>query len=245
MNTALTFHRITDKRIIDYEDVTKENLRFLFKKIYQKCESLDNIRTLNSNINNWVLTFDDGFLSDVDFVLPLLKKYKINAIFFITTSYIGKENYMNWEQIKYLSESGAEIGSHSVNHVDMLSLSYKEIQYELNMSRDIIEDNISKKVDSFSFPFGRCNSKVIKEVFKSGYLNCFTSKPSNFNNNENTIPRLAVNSSMSKNDLSKLINNCGKINYTKLFDYNIKNIAKKLLGIKNYWLIRNFIIGQK
>ena len=57
--------------------------------------------------------------------MPMLKLMKINAVFFIVTSSIGKKGYLNEEQIVNLSKTGMTVGSHSVNHFDMTSLNKK------------------------------------------------------------------------------------------------------------------------
>lgn len=75
-----------------------------------------------------MLTFDDGNESDHRYVLPLLEKYDMKAVFAIVGEYSDKytaeaEKHptarypnMTWSQIKELHESGrAEIQSHSWN----------------------------------------------------------------------------------------------------------------------------------
>lgn len=74
-----------------------------------------------------LLTFDDGALSSYNRVFPLLKQYKIPAVFAIPTSWIngntkdayeayGKGNLMTWPQMREMVASGyAEFVSHSDN----------------------------------------------------------------------------------------------------------------------------------
>ncbi|MEJ2898160.1 poly-beta-1,6-N-acetyl-D-glucosamine N-deacetylase PgaB [Acinetobacter sp. NS-4] len=74
-----------------------------------------------------LLTFDDGALSSYTRVFPLLKQYNFPAVFAISTSWIngntkdpyeayGKNNLMNWDQMREMQQSGlAEFGSHSDN----------------------------------------------------------------------------------------------------------------------------------
>ena len=244
MNIALNFHRIidTDKQITAYEDIPLENFTLILNKIHSSCLSLDQLINAKSNDISWLLTFDDGFYSDYELVLPLLIKYKINAIFFIVTSFVGQPNYMTWEQIRSLSDNGMVIGSHSVNHRDMKSISKSERAIEFDTSRSMIEDQIEKKVTTFSFPYGRYNTSITNEAFKIGYEYCFTSKPKDFNENDKLIPRVSLNGHMSKEKtihlLDKNIDNFRK----QLFLYYVKDLAKYSLGIKNYWLIRNLFI---
>ena len=68
----------------------------------------------------------------------MLKLMKINAIFFIVTSSIGKKGYLNEEQIVNLSKTGMTV-AHSVNHFDMTSLNKKNRMYELKNSKEKLE----------------------------------------------------------------------------------------------------------
>tara|TARA_B100001250_G_C19409630_1_gene618424 strand:- start:14 stop:676 length:663 start_codon:yes stop_codon:yes gene_type:complete len=209
-------------------------------KIHTDCININQIANNNMK-NRWILSFDDGFSSDFEIVLPLMKKYKIKGVFFITTNYVGEKNYLNWEQIKLMSDEGMEIGSHSVNHYDMLSLSNDERIYELEISKKLIEKNISKKIKSFSFPFGRFNKEIISEVYRSGYEYCFTSKPGRFNSNVNAIPRISINGSMSEDEIIKILNKNKLIYFKTMYMYNIRRFAKFVLGINYYWKIRRFL----
>lgn len=74
-----------------------------------------------------LLTFDDGALSSYNRVFPLLKQYKMPAVFAIPTSWIngntkdayeayGVGNLMTWPQMREMAASGyAEFVSHSDN----------------------------------------------------------------------------------------------------------------------------------
>ena len=44
-----------------------------------------------------LITFDDGYLDNLENALPILKKYKVNAIIFITTNFIGNNEAPWWE----------------------------------------------------------------------------------------------------------------------------------------------------
>lgn len=72
-----------------------------------------------------MLTFDDGFESDYEYVFPILKKHNVKAVFSVVGAYtdiysesdvIKHINYshLSWEQIKEMEKSGlAEFQCHS------------------------------------------------------------------------------------------------------------------------------------
>jgi len=245
MNIALTFHRITKNDFTNYEDVSIEKLLFLLDKISGSTCSLNDIVESKVTDPSWLLTFDDGFSSDVEIALPLLKSFNVSAIFFIVTSYIGKPNYLSKNQIIDLANCGMSIGSHSVNHYDMLNLSKIDRMNELIVSKKELEKIISKKVSSFSFPYGRYNNKIVKDVYDAGYEYCFTSKPGVFKAKDKLIPRLSLNAQMSEKEIAELVE---KKIVNKLKDsiyYKIKDFAKFCIGMNNYWRLRKLFLNEK
>ena len=61
-----------------------------------------------------VLTFDDAVKSHHRFVAPLLKDLGFRATFFVTRHWMADtENFMTWEGIAEIHETGFEIGNHS------------------------------------------------------------------------------------------------------------------------------------
>jgi peptidoglycan/xylan/chitin deacetylase (PgdA/CDA1 family) len=145
-----------------------------------------------------VVTFDDGYRDNFVNAAPILLKYEVPATFFITTGYINTEkvfdwdcgsdvNYplMSWQEVRNLAGMGFDIGSHTVNHVDLGKVSTKLAKQELHDSKDKIESEIGKAVTSFAYPFGRKDCirpdviDIIKEV---GYGCCCSGYGGKVNN---------------------------------------------------------------
>ena len=91
------------------------------------------------------LTFDDGFKSDVEIVLPKLKVNNAAATFFIVKNYLNTDGYMNEKDLIELSNQGMQIGSHSLSHPNFLEIDHPKVWEELVSSRKYLEDLISKK----------------------------------------------------------------------------------------------------
>lgn len=71
-----------------------------------------------------MLTFDDGCLNNLTYVLPLLEKYNMKAVFSVVGSFCDREesnkqrddsySYLNWEEVRELYLSGkVDIACHS------------------------------------------------------------------------------------------------------------------------------------
>ncbi len=119
------------------------------------------------------ITFDDGRYGQYKWAFPLLKKYNAKATFFITTSWVGKKDFLTWDQIKEMSESGMEIGSHSISHPHLSALGDKDLKHELEDSKKIIEEKIGKKIDLLAYPGGDFSQRVIEYAQAAGYKAAF------------------------------------------------------------------------
>lgn len=134
--------------------------------------------------NKVIITFDDGYRDNYRIAMPILDKYKIPATFFVTVGYIGKQmkdskkSVMNWDELKVLKEKGYEIGSHTISHLNLAKLDPEQLKYEIEGSKEVIEEKLGTQVDSFAFPYGKSEhftGKALNLIKKSGYtLACTT-----------------------------------------------------------------------
>ncbi len=108
-------------------------------------------------------TFDDGWASVYQNAFPLLKQYKYRATEFIVPNYIGKGNYMNATQLQELVAAGHDIGSHTVNHLNLTTLTPEQQDYELQQSKVLLK-NYGFAIKDFALPFGGYNDAVIAKA---------------------------------------------------------------------------------
>ena len=131
------------------------------------------------------ITFDDGF-SDQLKAFDILKKYNFKATFYIivggnASDYcIGVEkskngcgdSYMNWNQIKTISDSGLiEIASHTIDHLQLSSLSPSMQKFQIFESKRILQERLGKQIYSFAYPYGKYNQTSVDLVAQAGYTN--------------------------------------------------------------------------
>ncbi len=77
--------------------------------------------------------------------------------------------FLNWEEIKTLSQSGFEIGSHGIKHEKLTELSQRGLIEELVGSKKILEDKTGLKIEVLSYPYGRHDKFVIEGAIQAGY----------------------------------------------------------------------------
>lgn len=68
------------------------------------------------------ITFDDGYISIYDTAFPMLQEYGFPFTVFINTQPHNdvQAGYMNWEQIREMSEAGVSIANHMQTHPHMV-----------------------------------------------------------------------------------------------------------------------------
>lgn len=69
-----------------------------------------------------LITFDDGYYSNYEYIYPILQKYNVKASIFVVTDKVGKEidgiKYLDWNECLEMQNSGlVEIFSHGKRHV--------------------------------------------------------------------------------------------------------------------------------
>jgi len=117
-----------------------------------------------------VLTFDDGYPSIINEVIP-----KINSRKFGATLFIYLDRYFDQSTIfKQLAtvDGDIEIGSHSMTHSDMKTIYKKnpvDFYKEVYLSRKKLEYLINKPVQSWAWPYGSYTENMVKLAKDAGY----------------------------------------------------------------------------
>lgn len=107
-----------------------------------------------------LVTIDDGCVSTMDVALPILQKYRVPAVAFITSSLIGvghlglPERYLTWDELRACARAGLAIGSHAYSHRSLGQLPPDEARAEARRSREQLEAELGQPVRSFAYPFG-------------------------------------------------------------------------------------------
>jgi peptidoglycan/xylan/chitin deacetylase (PgdA/CDA1 family) len=197
---VLHYHSLNPLKKGISKKVFEEHINYLsstyniitIREVFQK---IDN-NTLNKD--DIVITFDDGYEDNLTKALPILRKYDGTATVFITTGFIGKkyqdQKMLSKVQILDLFNSGIEVGSHGVNHIDLTTLTEDKLKYEIIESKNQIEDIINDEAISFCYPYGKYNKIVIEMCKKIGYKCACTLFHDFYIDIENIleIPRLTV-----------------------------------------------------
>lgn len=105
------------------------------------------------------ISFDDGFRDFRTNAFPELKGHGFGATVSLPTGLLGGKGRlagrecMGWTDVRELDSEGIEFGSHTVSHPILYSLSWNEIERELNDSKSRIEEELGKRVTVFAYPY--------------------------------------------------------------------------------------------
>lgn len=142
-------------------------------------KALSNIFGKKTGIKSIVLTFDDGFTDFLDMAEPILRRHSFPATVFVVAGEIGGTSWwrkpnlqkplMDWESLRKVVDLGYEIGSHGLHHCDLSKLSVEQLQTEVCDSKEILEQKLKVKIESFAYPWGCCTSKTAEIVRRAGY----------------------------------------------------------------------------
>lgn len=150
-----------------------------------------------------VLTFDDGWLDNYRFAIPVLKELNFHASFFVITGRVdasskggvdllsdiplheGAKAYiqsgesgrvvLDWDLIRSIEDDGLfRFYSHTVSHRRCAGLSSAELRKELVESKLRIESELGRACPYLCWPYGSYTYDAIVAAQESGYTGLFT-----------------------------------------------------------------------
>jgi peptidoglycan/xylan/chitin deacetylase (PgdA/CDA1 family) len=87
------------------------------------------------------------------------------------------QSFMTWDDVRTLAAAGFDLGSHTVTHPILRSLSPEDLRRELRESRAAIEAQTGRPCKALAYPNGRArdiSGRVLAETAAAGYDYAFT-----------------------------------------------------------------------
>jgi peptidoglycan/xylan/chitin deacetylase (PgdA/CDA1 family) len=142
-----------------------------------------------------VLSFDNGYASQYENALPILKRL----------GWVGDENIqlsglppsqggLTDAQVRGLLAAGWELDTQGISHADLITLDASELHYQVATARQILQKRYGVPVNWFCYPSGHYNATVIAAVKAAGFVGSTTVMPGWASPSEDPyrLPRLRV-----------------------------------------------------
>lgn len=144
-----------------------------------------------------MLTFDDGYLSNYTYIVPILEKYEVKAVISIVGEYVDKSSidsytnpYLNWTQVKELVDHpNVEIQNHTYSMHDTDDRKGCSIlegepydKYKMEILEDIgyfqllIQEKTGYTPTAFTYPYGYVCDEVNGILEEIGFISTFSCK---------------------------------------------------------------------
>ena len=125
------------------------------------------------------IMLDDGFRGIWD-CREFFFKENIHPTIFIAKSLVGQDGYLTENQIKELSAMGWNFQSHTVSHTSLNEFSIEQLEYELNESKQYLENLLCKQIDEICAPQGKFSNWTCEHAYRVGYNIFYSSTPGNY-----------------------------------------------------------------
>ncbi len=119
------------------------------------------------------VTFDDGWVDNFTFGLPILTKLSVPATFFVTSGHIYRSEddprKMSVLQLKELLRAGMTVGGHTRLHPDLTRLPLEDAARRIALCKEDLEKALGVTIRFFAYPGGAFNRQVAQLVRDAGY----------------------------------------------------------------------------
>jgi peptidoglycan/xylan/chitin deacetylase (PgdA/CDA1 family) len=180
---VLMYHKISESKADDLtikRDDLYQQLLFLKQNNYTSIFCSDVIANLKNNTTlpqkPVLITFDDAYQNNFEFLLPILKELQLKATIFIPTKYIGNVNVwdkglepiMNGAILNAMPSELVEFGLHSHAHPNYNTITINEIEEDIEQCIASLNSMNIKYTPTITYPYGKYPRK---ETRKSEFQN--------------------------------------------------------------------------
>jgi len=181
------YHSITDNRgdphAIPPAEFQKQMKALETKHVVSLSEAMDLLRSDRPLRNIYVITFDDAYLDFQTNALPVLREFGYPATMFVPTGLVGScavwdsfdksKPLMTWKQLEECQQGNVAFASHTVTHARLTECSDAVLMDELQISLQMLEDNLDQVIPALAYPGGLHDERVRQAAQRVGYCCAF------------------------------------------------------------------------
>lgn len=126
----------------------------------------------NTSKDYFIITVDDGYISNYEVLFPILEELEIYADVFICTENAVRTNHFQYSEGKKMEDSGlVKIYSHFTKHIDVLSIDIGDFNRLAEKSLRNIEKKISEdRLRIFAYPHGSYSRETVENLYEMGVV---------------------------------------------------------------------------
>lgn len=109
------------------------------------------------------------FIDQLQTLAPHFREHILQYVFSFKKNSVDLPAIMSWAEVKRIARAGWEIGSHTVSHQFLTTVTEDIANQEITRSKQVLEEYLNRKVYCFSYPGGKYNKKIIRMVRDAGY----------------------------------------------------------------------------
>ena len=152
------------------------------------------------------ITFDDGYLNNLTFALPVLQRYGFSATCYAVSQRLGQTNVwdaglgiaqtplMAMPQLREWVAGGQDVGAHTRHHVHLPQLKAAACRTEVTLCKLELEAGLGIAVNHFCYPYGEYAAEHVSLVQEAGFSTATTTQRSRCHTAEDLwqLPRAPV-----------------------------------------------------
>jgi len=117
-----------------------------------------------------LITFDDGYLDNLENALPVLVEHGFPAVVFVPVAYLDgsrplpheepfrllgvRNETLSWSHLAELEAGGVRIESHGIGHRQLTELSPDQALREIALSKRRLEEGLGREVEAYAYVKG-------------------------------------------------------------------------------------------
>lgn len=195
-------------------ELFRTQVAWLHENNWTFCFLSEIVRNPSSQVKRVVLTFDDGYLDNLENALPVLRDFQAKATLFPVVKReegydwsthkkkshdggeLGREPKLSDDQIREMLASGLiELGGHSITHANLPALTEEEARKEIAACKEWLESTFGVPVPTFCYPFGLFGPREEQLCREAGYIAATTTEQGIGSDNPFALPRIKVSGS--------------------------------------------------
>jgi peptidoglycan/xylan/chitin deacetylase (PgdA/CDA1 family) len=166
-------------------------VRYLLKKGYEIVTLAEALARLPHEKTKPLacLTFDDGYVDNVNLGLPVLEKLGVPATVYVITGDVGKKSMIwqeagekhpadlaSWDELGRLREKGWELANHGHAHVHFSRYSPAHQEDLIARSCEELHKYLGEKPRTFAYPYGDYNAVTVELMARYGFSGAVTTQ---------------------------------------------------------------------